>query len=88
MVAYLDSILEFAAGDDRRLAGLRRHRRAAGGYPTTEAEILKDHAPDNGDLPEERGLRLVLEACDELEAQVSGLLKGLPRREGEPANLS
>ncbi len=88
MVAYLDSILEFAAGDDRRLAGLRRHRRAACGHPTTEAEILKDHAPDDGDLSEERGLRLVLEACAELEAQVSRLLKGLPRREGEPVDVS
>jgi len=88
VVAYLDSVLEFAAGDDRRLAGLRRHRRAAGGYPTTEAEILKAHAPDDGDLSEERGLRLVLEACDELEAQVSRLSEGLPRREGETVDLS
>ena len=56
VVAYLDSVLGFAAGDDRRLAGLRRHRRTAGGYPTTEAYILRNHAPDGGILPEERGL--------------------------------
>jgi hypothetical protein len=55
MVAYIDSVLEFAAGDDRRLTGLRRHRRKAGGYPTTGAYILGDHAPDDGILPEERG---------------------------------
>ena len=42
VVAYLDSIMEFVSRDDRRLVGLRRHRRAAGGYPTTEAEILKE----------------------------------------------
>jgi hypothetical protein len=56
VVAYLDSVLGFAAGDDRRLAGLRRHRRTAGGYPITEAYILRNHAPDGGILPEERGL--------------------------------
>ena len=87
MVAYLDSVLEFAAGDDQRLAGLRHHRSTAGGYPTTEAEILKSYAPDDGGLSEEQGLRLVLEACDELEAQVSRL-GGLARREGEPADVS
>ena len=87
VVAYLDSVLEFAAGDDRRLAGLRRHRRIAGGYPTTEAYILGDHAPDDGILPEERGLCIVLRACDELEAQASRL-HGLRWREGGPADLS
>ena len=87
MVAYIDSVLEFAAGDDRRLTGLRRHRRKAGGYPTTGAHILGVHAPDDGGLSEEDGLRLVLEACDELEAQVSRL-GGLARHEGEPADVS
>jgi gamma-glutamyl:cysteine ligase YbdK (ATP-grasp superfamily) len=87
VVAYLDSILEFAAGDDHRLAGLRHHRSTTGGYPTTEAEILKCYAPDKGGLSEEVGLRLVLEACDEMEAQVSRL-RGLPRREGEPVDVS
>ena len=87
MVACLDSVLEFAAGDDRRLTGLRRHRRKAGGYATTEAHILGDHAPDDGILPQERGLCIVVRACDELEAQVSRL-HGLRWREDEPADLS
>ena len=87
VVAYLDSIMELVSGDDRRLADLRRHRRATGGYPTTEAEILKGYAPDDGSISEEEGLRLVLEACDELEAQVSRL-GGLPRRESDPADVS
>lgn len=87
VLAYLDSILEFAAGDDGRLAGLRRHRRTAGCYPTTEADILENHAPDDGSLSEDEGLHLVLEACDELEAQVSRV-HGLRRREGEPADIS
>ena len=70
VTVYLDSILEFAAGDDARLAGLRRHvhhRRLPdyrGGYP-------HDHAPSNEALTQEEGLRTVLEACDELEDQVS-----------------
>jgi gamma-glutamyl:cysteine ligase YbdK (ATP-grasp superfamily) len=87
VVAYLDSIMELVSGDERRLAGLRQHRYVTGGYPTTEAEILKSYAPDDGGLSEEQGLRLVLEACDELEAQVSRL-GGLARREGEPADVS
>jgi hypothetical protein len=87
VVAYLDSIMEIVSRDDRRLVGLRRHRRAAGGYPTTAAETLKGYAPDDGGLSEDEGLRLVLEACDELEAQVFHL-RGLPRREGEPADVS
>ena len=87
MVAYLDSVLEFAAGDDRRLTGLRRHRRKAGGYPTTGAHILGVHAPDGGILPQERGLCIIVRACDELEAQVSRL-HGLRWREGELADLS
>jgi hypothetical protein len=87
VVAYLDSIMGLVSGDDGRLAGLRRHRRVTGCYPTTEAEILKGYAPDDGGLSEEYGLRLVLEACDELEVQVSRLGE-LPRREGEPADVS
>ena len=72
VVAYLDSILEFADGEER-LAALRRHRYSAGGYPTTEANILQDYSSGDACLPEEEGLRLVLEACDELEEQVSSL---------------
>ncbi len=87
VLAYLDSILEFAAADDHRLTGLRRHRRTTGVYPTTEADILKDHAPDDAGLSEDEGLRLVLEVCDEHEAQVSRL-RGLPRHENEPVDVS
>lgn len=82
VTVYLDSILEFAAGHDARLAELRRHRRTTGVYPTTEAAILKVHAPSNEALSQDEGLRTVLEACDELEDQVSRL------REGEPADVS
>ena len=42
VVAYLDSIIELVSGDERRLASLRQHRHVTGGYPTTEAEILKE----------------------------------------------
>ncbi len=75
---YLDSILEFA-GEDGRLATLRRHRRSRGAYPATEATILERYGSDDGRISEEDGLRLVLEACDELETQVLDL-----RREDEP----
>jgi gamma-glutamyl:cysteine ligase YbdK (ATP-grasp superfamily) len=84
VAAYVDSILAFAGVEDERLAMLFRHRRNTGIYPTTEAGILEDH---DGHLSEDEGLRLVLEACDELEAQVSHL--GQPQRqEEEPADVS
>ncbi|MGH3145187.1 MAG: glutamate-cysteine ligase family protein [Rubrobacter sp.] len=83
--AYLDSILEFAGGDGGRLTRLHHHRTTAGVYPTTEADILKDHAPSKGRLTEGEGLRTVLNACDELEAQISRLHGP---REGEPADVS
>jgi Glutamate-cysteine ligase family 2(GCS2) len=75
--AYVDSVLSFAGGEGR-LAALRSHRAREGRYPTTEARILEGYAPHDGHLPEERGLRLVLEACDRLEAEAS-------RQEGEIA---
>lgn len=71
VVAYLDSIFEFAgggAGDGRDFQTLK----SGGRYRTTEAGILKSYPADAG-LTRERGLALVLEACDELEAQVSRL---------------
>jgi carboxylate-amine ligase len=83
VVDYLDSILEFAGTDEERLAGLRRHRQATGGYPTTEAGILREHATDDGTLSQEEGLGIVLGACEELEGQVSRL-SGLR----EPADVS
>jgi hypothetical protein len=71
--------------EDERLARLLRHRRNTGIYPTTEAAILEEY---DGPLSEDKGLRLVLEACDELEAQVSHLVRSSPRQEEEPADVS
>ncbi|MBA3701661.1 MAG: glutamate--cysteine ligase [Rubrobacteraceae bacterium] len=84
VAAYLDSILEFAGVEDERLATLFHHRRTFGTYPTTEAAILEDY---DGHLSEDEGLRLVLEACEELEAQVSYLSRS-HRHEEEPADVS
>ena len=84
VAAYLDSILEFAGVDDQRLAVLFDHRRTTGIYPTTEAGILEAY---DGHLSEDEGLRLVLEACDELETQVSQLSRS-QRQEEEPADVS
>ena len=83
VAAYLDSILDLA-GEDERLAKLRRHRLATGLYPTTEAGILTDY--DGSHLSESEGLRLVLEACDELEGQVLRLLGS--QHQEEPADIS
>ena len=72
--AYLDSILDFAlphAGE--RLHRLRHVRLRAGGYPTTEAGISEEYVPGEECIPEGEGLRLVLDACDELGRQVSRL---------------
>jgi gamma-glutamyl:cysteine ligase YbdK (ATP-grasp superfamily) len=82
--AYLDSILEFAGVEDERLADLFHHRRTTGHYPTTEAAIVEAY---DGHLSEDEGLRLVLEACDELETQVSQLSRS-HRQEEEPADVS
>jgi hypothetical protein len=84
VAAYLDSILEFAGVEDERLADLFRHRRTTGSYPTTEAGILEDY---DGRISEDEGLRLVLEACEELETQVSHLSRS-QRRDEEPAGTS
>jgi gamma-glutamyl:cysteine ligase YbdK (ATP-grasp superfamily) len=86
VATYLDSILEFSGVEDERLAMLRRHRRTTGIYPTTEATILEDYGSDVGHISEDEGLRLVLKACDRLEAQVSSLV-GSQRREEEPADV-
>jgi gamma-glutamyl:cysteine ligase YbdK (ATP-grasp superfamily) len=76
VTAYVDSILQFA-GSDERLVTLRQW--STDGYTTTEAKILEGYSSDDGRISREEGLRLVLEACDELEAQASHL-----DREGEP----
>ena len=78
VTAYVDSVLEFA-GEEERLVRLRQYRHSNGRYPTTEAKILEDYSSDGGRVSREEGLRLVLEACDELEAQASHLY-----RRGEP----
>jgi hypothetical protein len=78
---YIDSVLEFAR--DGRLDRLRRRRQSDGFYPTTEADLLRDYAPQDGWLPEGEGLRLVLQACDELESQVLRLSR-LREPEGDP----
>lgn len=75
VVSYLDSVLRFASGgaklgDETGFEGLK----VAGRYRTTEVEILCGFPPEaSGRLPEERGLELVREACDELEEQVASL---------------
>jgi gamma-glutamyl:cysteine ligase YbdK (ATP-grasp superfamily) len=84
VAAYLDSILEFAGMEDERLAILFHRRHTTGSYPTTEAGILEAY---DGPLSEDEGLRLVLEACDELETQVSQLSRS-QRQEEEPADVS
>jgi hypothetical protein len=84
MADYLDSILD-VTGENERLAAFRRQRLATGLYPTTEAGILTEY--DGGHLSESEGLRLVIEACDELEVQVTRLL-GSQHHEEEPADVS
>ena len=70
ITAYLDSVLDFAAGDCPRLEKLRLRRQATGLYPTTEAEILGTRNTSRDRISKEEGLRLVLWACDELEGQI------------------
>ena len=71
ITAYLDSVLDFAAGDGPRLEDLGLRRQATGVYPTTEDEIPETHGPSRGHLfLREEGLRLVLWACGGLEGQI------------------
>ena len=70
ITAYLDSVLDFAAGDGPRLEKLRLRRQATGLYPTTEGEILAARIPRDDRVSGEEGLRMVLWACDELEGQI------------------
>jgi len=87
VATYLDSVLAFVGSADERLATLCDHRRTTGVYPTTEADVLDDYASEGGHLSEDEGLRLVLDACDELEAQVL-LLSPSRHQEEEPADVS
>lgn len=71
IVVYLDSVLEFAHQETEK-SSLEVFK-PDGRYWTTEARLLERFAPEEPDLPKERGLRLVREACDELEDQVAAL---------------
>ena len=83
--AYVDSVVEFVGNEEERLIELSRHRRSSSVssvYTTTEARMLEEYSPDGRRLSEREGLRLALQACDELEDQASVL----PNPEGEPTD--
>ena len=85
MSADLDSILEYAGGYEGRLSDFGHNRRTVGVYPTTGGRYLDGPRPGRRQAPENEGLRTVLNACDGLEAQVSGL-RGT--RDGASADVS
>jgi carboxylate-amine ligase len=70
--AYLDSVFEFAESEGRESGYLAALKTPAGLYRTTEAGILSA-LPQIIHLSTDEGLRLVREACDELEEKVSSL---------------
>ena len=70
--AYLDSVFEFAGSEGWGCGYLAALRTPEGFYRTTEAGILSA-LPRVVHLSTDEGLRLVREACDELEEQVSFL---------------
>ncbi len=70
--AYLDSVFEFVESEGRGSTYLAALRTPEGLYETTEAGILSD-LPRIIHLSRDEGLRLVREACDEFEKQVSSL---------------
>jgi carboxylate-amine ligase len=70
--AYVDSILQFAVANGGEGANfLTKLSKDLDHYQTIEAEILQEFTPTTAQLPLDVGLRLVLECCDKLEAQVS-----------------
>ena len=76
---YLDSVLEFAVQDGgERTNFLAKLRSNLGEYQTTEADILQDFAPSGDRVSQKEGLRLVRQACDKLEEQVSSLSQQHP----------
>ena len=77
--AYLDSVYEFAELEGRGSGYLAALRTPEGLYGTTEAGILSA-LPRIVHLSTDEGLRLVREACDELEEQVSSLRRVAPRQ--------
>jgi gamma-glutamyl:cysteine ligase YbdK (ATP-grasp superfamily) len=78
--AYLDSVFEFAESEGRGSGYLVAALRTSEGlYRTTETGILSA-LPRIVHLSTDAGLRLVREACDELEEQVSSLRQVTPGR--------
>lgn len=79
--AYLDSLLQFAIGDQAEGAAYLEKLRATvqtnnpdRAYQTTEAQILEQFAPATAELTKEAGLSIVRTACDQLEAEVDAFL--------------
>ena len=70
ITTYLDSLIEFAANGGS--PGYVGKLKPGGSYHTTEASVLREF-PASEPLNEEDGFRLVREACDRLEEQVSSL---------------
>jgi hypothetical protein len=87
VVSYLDSILDFARADDTGAKSGFESLKTAGRYRSLEAEILHRFASPTPELPEERGLRLVLEACNELEEQVASLRHRKTTKAGANGNV-
>ena len=74
IIAYLDSIVRFAAPRGETAGYLGALETPAGSYQTTEAEIVREFPTPDGFIGEEDGLRLVRESCDALEEQVASML--------------
>lgn len=70
VVEYLDSILDFT-GDEPGLEDLK----PGGCYRNTETEVFENVDLSGGEIPVDEGLRLVQEACEELEYQVTALCR-------------
>lgn len=74
VIAYIESILKFSAqGDGEGSEYLAKLSSNLSQYRTTEAKLLEEFAPTTADIPRDEGLRLVRQACDRLEKQVSSL---------------
>jgi carboxylate-amine ligase len=78
IIAYLDSILKFTTQDGEGSEYLAKLRSSLVNYQTTEAKLLEKFPPATAEISREEGLRLVRQACDELEEQVSSLYNNLP----------
>ncbi|MGI9050860.1 MAG: glutamate-cysteine ligase family protein [Rubrobacteraceae bacterium] len=74
IIAYLDSIVEFAALQGEADGYLGTLKNPTGSYRTTEAEVLREFPTPDGFTTREEGLRLVRESCDRLENQVYSIL--------------